>query len=253
MTTRKLSLCKRILINLSAGYSLRRLACLRTFPLRLLRTGRFNEARIKFCWFTHFPLRWWFVSIKDIFCPHSRDDFPLLWLTLLRIKLRHQLFHILERLRISINYNSAKEIGSNWNLMRRWLIILKRIFSTSSFRQRNSRGLQFIRRERLMIEALGFSGMKTFSPMARDDTKKEIVDLLRRGASSLTAETDTFGCLGYHKKPRRQKGSQLLNLFWDSLVAGSIPSHPNPAAKPFADLLMLRLPSLFRPWDIRWR
>lgn len=47
-----------------------------------------------------------------------------------------EFFLILERLRLSINYNSAKEIGSNWNLMRRWLIILKRIFSTSSFRQK---------------------------------------------------------------------------------------------------------------------
>lgn len=91
-----------------------------------------------------------------------------------------------------INYNSAKEIGSNWNLMRRWLIILKRIFSTSSFKQRKFSRVTIYSARKINDWSSWISEMKTFSPMARDGRKMEIADLLQRITSSLAGRNWYF-------------------------------------------------------------
>lgn len=112
-------------------------------------------------------------------------------------------FFILKRFRFSINYNSAKEIGSNWNLMRRWLIILRESFTHQVSDGRNSRGLQLGLSERLMIGTLEFSEMKTFSRMARDfnDEKMEVPDF----SGVETTITDTLEILGFCRKPFGQQ------------------------------------------------
>lgn len=63
-----------------------------------------------------------------------------------------------------------------------------------------------------MIEALGSSGMKIFSPLARDDSKMEIADLLRREAPSLASRNWYFR-VPRLRKPRRLKRSHFWVYF----------------------------------------
>lgn len=78
-----------------------------------------------------------------------------------------------------------------------------------------------------MIEALGVGETKTFSPMANDDSKMEIADLLPCEAPSL--ETDTFGCLGF-ESPVGWKDPNFRIYFETALSLASFQATPIPSS-----------------------